>query len=137
MERLVLAGEAKNPWIIISDGCNEEEKISYLEERGGKVIRMELSGDGSIDWNQLAIQLKTLGISSVMVEGGAHVINTLLQKPQLIDSVIITIGPVYLGNAGVQVSPTSNVKLDKVTWWSGIQDTIMCATLLPPVSKTK
>lgn len=128
MERLVLAGEAKEPWVIVNEECSEFEKIEYLERHGGVVIMLR-SGDGHIDWDVLCHALKRSQIDSVMIEGGARVINEMLEKPGLVDSLIVTIGPVYLGNMGVQVSPSSNVQLSNVSWWSGIQDSIMCANL--------
>jgi 2,5-diamino-6-(ribosylamino)-4(3H)-pyrimidinone 5'-phosphate reductase len=128
MEQLVAAGEAREPWIVISDRCGELEKIDYLQRHFGKVIRMKLH-NGRIDWDELFTVLKSMQIDSVMIEGGAHVVNDLLLRPTLVDSLIITIGPVYLGSKGVDVSPSSNVQLRNVTWWSGIQDSIMCANL--------
>lgn len=42
-----------------------------------------------------------------MVEGGGEVINSLLspENTELIDSVIVTIAPTWLGQGGVVVSP--------------------------------
>lgn len=129
MERLALEGVGQAPWIVISTECCEHSKVEYLRSKGGNVIEMELN-NGSIDLRLLFTRLKQLGIDSLMVEGGAKIINSLLQTtPTLIDSLIITIGPVFLGQNGVQVSPASKVQLKNVTWWTGITDSVMCCNL--------
>ncbi|GME75673.1 unnamed protein product [Ambrosiozyma monospora] len=70
-----------------------------------------------------------------MVEGGANVINELLNTRYddsndfIVDSLIVTIGPTFLGQKGVEVSPASGVKLKDITWWTGCQDSVLCARL--------
>lgn len=129
METLVMAGLAKAPWVLVKEGVDVDLKLKYLERSGGKVIKVKLDQDGRLDWNDILLKLKKEGIDSVMVEGGAHVINELLERHDFVDSLIVTLGPVYLGDKGVAVSPTKSVKLKAVKWWSGIQDSIMAATL--------
>jgi len=131
LQNLVMKGESLEPWIIISDVFEEQvEKIDFLEKSGGKVIRMRLNSDGKISWNELIIYLKKLGIDSLMIEGGASIINQLLINPEIVDSVIITIGPIFLGEDGVTVSPPHSVKLKNPKWWNGIQDTVLAANLV-------
>ena len=51
---------------------------------------------------------KEAGIKSLMIEGGGEVINDLLGRKEnleLIDSIVVTIAPVYFGKGGVNVSP--------------------------------
>ena len=59
---------------------------------------------GHLNLNSVLHQLRVLGIRSLMVEGGAGVINSFLsarsedtQKP-LVDTVIVTVAPVFIGN---------------------------------------
>jgi len=58
-------------------------------------------------WSTILSKLANQGITSLMVEGGAGVINDLLSvgNLHLVNSVIITIAPVFLGQGGVVVSP--------------------------------
>ncbi|KAG7878643.1 hypothetical protein KL935_003855 [Ogataea polymorpha] len=86
-------------------------------------------------WMVVFRELKKRSIRSVMVEGGASVINSLLLsrdsssgKP-LINSLIITIGPVFLGKSGVEVSPCKELHLTDVSWWTGVQDSVVCGHL--------
>jgi 2,5-diamino-6-(ribosylamino)-4(3H)-pyrimidinone 5'-phosphate reductase len=77
----------------------------------------------------------------VMVEGGADVINELL-KPQyadLVDAVIITIAPTWLGRGGVVVSPERRVdgsgnavnaaRLERTVWTQMGEDVVLCGKL--------
>lgn len=105
------------------------EKIDYLEKQGGKVIRIRSDERGRLLWDDIVLGLKQMGIDSLMVEGGARIINQLLIRPKIVDSLIITIGPTFLGEEGVQVSPPQSVKLKNVNWWKGTQDTILAANL--------
>ena len=95
------------------------------------------SGKCVFQWAQLLETLKRVHrLESVMIEGGAHIINTLLSEchpttgTPLVDSLIVTIGPVYLGKDGVGVSPASPLTLKNVRWWTGVQDSVMCATMV-------
>jgi len=73
--------------------------------------------------------LKAIGINSVMIEGGATIINTILSDhAHLVDSVIITYAPVFLGQDGVSVSPDGSLpKFEKVAWLQLEDDVVMCA----------
>ena len=61
-------------------------------------------------WSEILHVLGDLGLGSVMVEGGGAVINDLLRPENmgLVDTVVITVAPVYLGQGGVNVSPVRN-----------------------------
>jgi len=74
-------------------------------------------------------KLFELGIKSIMIEGGASIINDLLIYNEVVDSLIITIGPVFLGKDGVEVSPSKHADLIDIKWWQGIQDSVLCARL--------
>lgn len=105
-----------------------EEDVLAVESQGGKILTLEFCSDRAANWEPIFNAMHEQNISSVMVEGGAIVINELLKLP-LVDSVVVTIGPVFLGNQGVEVSPTTGVKLKDVKWWSGVQDSVMAARL--------
>jgi 2,5-diamino-6-(ribosylamino)-4(3H)-pyrimidinone 5'-phosphate reductase len=122
------------PWIIVRKGQKllHSEKSKIVERVRGEVIEIEsdyLDDNNNFQWNKLFKLLHKKGLKSVMVEGGATIINQLLDpfNSNCIHSLIITIGPVYLGSNGVQVSPNGRVDLKQVKWWHGIQDSILCA----------
>lgn len=61
-----------------------------------------------LDLKEAVEKLSDLGIRSVMVEGGALVINSFLEEKQLVDVVVLTIAPKYLGSDAV-VAESSQV----------------------------
>lgn len=121
------AGTGLKPIVVVSSetplgGALHDQVALYVD-----IMRVPPAG-GTLPWEDILGGLKRRSINSVMVEGGACIINTLLNT-SLVDSLIVTVGPVYLGAAGVQVSPASPVRLARVTWWTGVQDSVLCATI--------
>jgi 2,5-diamino-6-(ribosylamino)-4(3H)-pyrimidinone 5'-phosphate reductase len=96
------------------------------------------SGNHRINWNELLVTLRLNGLRSVMIEGGGHVINSLLESSYmgLIDRVIVTIAPTWLGQGGVVVSPArrldgegnpiSAARLKNVQWYPFGEDVVLC-----------
>lgn len=76
-----------------------------------------------------------------MVEGGGIVLSELLRPhhAHLLDSVVVTIAPTFMGNGGTAVSPDSTVdrqgmpmptRLTNVRWQPmGDEDVVMCGSL--------
>lgn len=113
------------PFIVVKkDAPVKEEEESLLEKDGGRYVRLDLGLDLEANWNLIFDGLGDLGIKSVMVEGGSFVIESLITLG-LPDSVIITIGSVFLGRHGVSVSPQIALKLEEVTWWRGHEDAVV------------
>lgn len=99
-----------------------------MQLQGGRYVRLALQRDRLQNWKVVLAELQKLGIKSLMVEGGAQVINDLLrlqEQERFVDSLIVTIGPVFLGLAGVEVSPLNGVVPRSVRWWSE-GDAVMC-----------
>lgn len=124
------------PYIVISNTLqltNEQmQKVEAITSHGGKVIPLPVDSAGHVAWSVIFNALKKTGLRSVMVEGGAIVINSLLLEPTLVASLIVTIGPIYLGAQGVEVSPPRQSKLTSVQWWTGTQDSVLAAHLSYP-----
>jgi riboflavin-specific deaminase-like protein len=80
--------------------CKTGLDITKFTQLGCTVIEMDLVND-RIDLALVFTKLRELGIKSVMVEGGARIIASMIEK-KLMDQVIITIAPKILGS-GVQV----------------------------------
>lgn len=128
--KTVREGQGKAPIILTRassrQGPGEAERWRILCEHGGlfmcpkdpnqeeakdKSKRMKTASRWS--WNYLLEFLYTeAGIKSLMIEGGGEVINDLLGQKEnlaLIDSVVLTIAPIYLGKGGVNVSPMGKI----------------------------
>jgi len=115
---------------ILGEG---DERVRLLEETGGRVVAID--GPTSWGWTMILEKLSALGLESVMVEGGGRVINDLLRKGnrELVDSVVVTVAPVYLGAGGVNVSPPradeaqAAVRFTDVRWTVLGRDVVMAA----------
>lgn len=59
-------------------------------------------------------RLRTLGIRSLMIEGGARLIHSCLQASSLIDALILTVAPTFVGPTGLTYasSGVSNISHD-------------------------
>jgi 2,5-diamino-6-(ribosylamino)-4(3H)-pyrimidinone 5'-phosphate reductase len=122
--------EGKAPYVLVDATATVDPELErVLTEQDGAIVRLALSGTAEANWRAVLAELARRDIGSVMVEGGARVIDDLLVCAHLVDSLIVTVGPVYLGAAGVAVSPARAVALEDVSWWRGAQDSVMCARM--------
>lgn len=130
--RLKNEGTGLAPFIFVNnDAITSPENEDILRSQEGAYCRlpMDLSNRAN-NWLLILNALHNVGVNSVMIEGGAVVINELLQS-SVIDSVVITIGPVFLGKDGLEVSPASARILGNVNWWRGETDSVMAGHLIP------
>ena len=148
--RVVAEGRAKAPWIVVKPTARlRDEAVKTLKSYGGEYLSIRTDPNGrDISWDNIFRALFAEGIKSVMIEGGGVVLSELL-KPHyahLLDSVIITMAPVFMGKSGTPVSPDSTVdqhgqpmatRLTKVTWQPmGNEDVVMCGKLQVPTPAT-
>ena len=137
--RLAKEGKGLGPWVIgARDTPVEEGKYKALTDVGGLYTTLATDSSGRFDWSDIFDTLGGKGIISVMVEGGGSVINELLSPRyfDLVDSVIVTIAPVWLGKGGVQACPdekknADEVKMEvgrlrKVQWVPLGEDVVLC-----------
>ncbi|KAF2468582.1 bacterial bifunctional deaminase-reductase [Lindgomyces ingoldianus] len=138
--QLVREGRGRAPFVVsrvVLDGGRRR----LLEECGGKVIVLPAAQDQEerkrIGWVDILKALREEGIKSVMIEGGGAVINDLLRPDniRLVDSIIITIAPTWLGKGGVLVCPDERVedgvkvpveRLKDVQWIPLGEDVVLC-----------
>jgi 2,5-diamino-6-(ribosylamino)-4(3H)-pyrimidinone 5'-phosphate reductase len=134
---LVKERRGRAPFIVAAVDCLSTRKRDILSAHGGKCIIVPKSSrdDDAVRmaWRDIFRALKSEGIKSVMVEGGGDVINTLLDPADrmLIDSVIVTIAPTWLGQEGVAISPRrdggdNELRLNNVMWLTLGQDAVLC-----------
>jgi len=119
----------------------DEQRTKMIEAAGGNVIRAGKYGNRNdgVEWEEILKTMWDTGIRSVMIEGGATVINDLLRarNQHLVTSVIVTIAPTYLGSGGVVVAPPRSVqdeneaRLSDVTWIPFGHDIVMAGRLSP------
>jgi 2,5-diamino-6-(ribosylamino)-4(3H)-pyrimidinone 5'-phosphate reductase len=144
--RLAEHGIGKGPWVLTTlqeDEINHDSRRT-LERCGGQYICFPCVPKGSqnqLQWRDIIDTLGRLGVKSAMIEGGGTVINTLLEDRNLnlIDSVIITIAPVWLGEGGVLINPPRRTdekaqpipvaRLDQVKWKQFGDDVVLCGKI--------
>ncbi len=146
MLQMVKQGKARAPWIIVaSNTAPHPVAVRTLKAYYGEYIKVHYgyhSGEpAGFDWAGIFGILHNEGIKSVMVEGGGCVLSELLkdQHSRLVDSVVVTIAPTFLGKGGVQVSPDPRfdtqgqpiaTRLKEVKWQPmGQEDVIMCGKI--------
>lgn len=83
------------PWIATSAHASQA-KQSALEATGAKVLRFPVNEQGHVDLTTVLAKLADAHIHSVMVEGGAQIITAFLNS-QLVDRVVLTIAPKFIG----------------------------------------
>ncbi|KNG44811.1 5-amino-6-(5-phosphoribosylamino)uracil reductase [Stemphylium lycopersici] len=108
--KLAKEGKGKAPYIITCAEPSEAHK-AILENVGGRflVLGPLNTTDTRSSWHMILDALWERNIQSVMIEGGGFVINDLLGPGpaySLVDSVIVTIAPTWLGKGGVQMDTT-------------------------------
>jgi 2,5-diamino-6-(ribosylamino)-4(3H)-pyrimidinone 5'-phosphate reductase len=136
----------KAPYIITSVEQPPSKKKEILESFGGKFIYIPSKSlnpnSAEINWADILTALNKEGIHSVMIEGGGGVINSLLscEYHHLINSVIVTIAPMWLGKGGVAVSPERRIeggiavpvgRLIEPRWIAMGDDIVLCGKLNP------
>jgi 2,5-diamino-6-(ribosylamino)-4(3H)-pyrimidinone 5'-phosphate reductase len=133
---LAREGKGKGVWVVCKSGSVGEEKRRVIEDVGGKVLEVD-DVEGRMEWREILDVLGKEGVGSVMVEGGGAVVNDLLSKEnmRLVDSVIVTIAPVWLGKGGVHVCPDARHeegqrvpvnRLKDIQWVPLGQDVVLC-----------
>lgn len=143
---LARSGRGRAPYIITGAASPPRERREVLEKAGGKFITIDVETTGSghkLEWRDVLVALSAEGLRSVMIEGGAAIINSLLQPRNfsLVNSVIVTIAPTWLGVGGVVVSPPRRLddegnpmpasRLHHVQWHPFGEDVVMCGRLMP------
>ena len=127
--RAASAHQGKSPWIIWPS-----EFVKKTTESPGEsqVVRYLSTPDGSMEWPSILALLHNENIDSVMIEGGASVIRDLLSHySDLIDTVIITLAPTFLGEGGLRACPcvadgSTPIRLECVQWLTLGEDAIVC-----------
>lgn len=138
--QLAKAGRGKGPLLITTRDI-PPDKRAVLESVGGKTLILGSSASemwtSKISWQEIFSVLAGQGIHSVMIEGGGSVINDLLSPHylNLVNSIIVTVAPTWLGKGGVQVCPEARIeqgtrvpvgRLKDTRWIPLGEDVVLC-----------
>ena len=84
-----------------------KERELKLVKAGARVIRIPEAPDGGIQLSKLFLWLRKQHVNSLMIEGGAKVISSVLADC-LVDQLVLTIAPKFFGRNGVRAVETLN-----------------------------
>ncbi|MCB9162503.1 MAG: GTP cyclohydrolase II [Caldilineaceae bacterium] len=82
--------------VVIATNGHDSTRDRQLLAQGATLLDLPSTPAGQIDLDALLRSLAELGIHSVMVEGGAAVIDSFL-RAQLVDYLLVTVAPTFLG----------------------------------------
>jgi len=93
----------ENPFVVCSHStCLDEEKEKFearqqvLKNAGCCIVECK-STNYRIDLEDALSKLYDAGVKSLMVEGGARIIESFLHRMDLVNQIIVTISPQYVG----------------------------------------
>ena len=92
----VLAGEAAKGTVFAVTERAPEERREEVLSLGARVLELPADAAGRVDLGALLSELHSMGVRSVMVEGGATLITALLCA-RLVDRLAVCIAPKILG----------------------------------------
>ncbi len=90
--------------VILTGPQASEPRRRALEDAGARVVRAPLDPSGHLQLTTALGLIRSFGLDSVMVEGGARVITAFLAA-KLADAVAITIAPRFVGGLRAYDAP--------------------------------
>ena len=106
LDAAALTDQKTTPTIVATTPRADAEKLSRLRDMGVEVLTTGESKEG-VDLRQMLEMLGQRGISSVLVEGGARIITSLLRL-NLVDNLVIIIAPKIIGK-GIEAVGELNI----------------------------
>ncbi|KAI1320367.1 2,5-diamino-6-(ribosylamino)-4(3H)-pyrimidinone 5'-phosphate reductase [Mortierella claussenii] len=125
--KLLSPTSPKKPWIFTGP-TYDHHRQTELEALGAKVFVLDVDTQGHLSISQLLSILHQRSIGSLMVEGGASIISSFL-KSSLVDSVLVTIAPVYVGLDGISAVQNAEAaaKFEHISYHPLGRDVMMVA----------
>ena len=116
----VLAGR---PWIMARRSATD---AGALEQAGATIVRFDPTAESLIPLPELLNELAARGVKSLMVEGGATILRNFLTAG-LVDAVVVTIAPRFVGGVRVIDTPLPYPTLKNECWEQWGNDMVMRA----------
>jgi 5-amino-6-(5-phosphoribosylamino)uracil reductase/diaminohydroxyphosphoribosylaminopyrimidine deaminase/5-amino-6-(5-phosphoribosylamino)uracil reductase len=99
LDGAVLADGAAPGTLLAATPSAAAERVAALEALGATVLRVPPDASGRVELAALMAALADRGVRSVLVEGGARIITSVL-RARLVDRLVVTVAPLVLG-AGI------------------------------------
>ena len=90
-----LMESGRGTWLAATEEASEQEE-ERARVRGVEVLRTPALENGWVDLDALVTGLAERGVSRLLVEGGARILTSFL-KARLVDYVVITVAPQFVG----------------------------------------
>lgn len=100
--------------IIVTTMTADAGREEALEAAGATIVRVGMDETRRVDLQKMLMKLGERNIKSVMVEGGAQTIASFFTA-QLVDNVVITIAPLFVGGLNAMDKLQSGAHLIDVT----------------------
>jgi len=107
LDARVLMNQESAPTIIATTSSAGSERLSALRQMGPQVLIAREDERGEVDLGHLLEMLGQRGISSVLVEGGAETITSLLRL-NLVDRLVVIVAPRIMGK-GIEAVGELNI----------------------------
>ncbi len=112
----LLNQDSKSP-IVVSRKDADKARKRLLEKAGAKIVQVSPTAKGQVDLVHMLESLASMGIRSLMVEGGARIITSFLNE-RLANYLVLTIAPVLVGGLRAvsdlgQADPEACLRLTK------------------------
>jgi riboflavin-specific deaminase-like protein len=91
-----LLSEEPERTIIAAAESACQARAAAIRERGARILPTRTTADGRVDLADLLRQLAAEGVRSLMVEGGACIVTSLL-RARLVDRMVVSVAPKLLG----------------------------------------
>lgn len=92
----VLNDEGVDKTIIVATERANREKAQSLQDLGAEIVWARENQRGKVDMEDLLGKLGGMGLTSVLVEGGAKIITSFLRE-RLADKIVIVMAPKLIG----------------------------------------
>jgi diaminohydroxyphosphoribosylaminopyrimidine deaminase/5-amino-6-(5-phosphoribosylamino)uracil reductase len=108
----VLKEQGIAPTIVAATSQADKEKLSSLRQMGVEILMVEEDKEGEVDLENLLKKLGKRSISSVLVEGGATIITSLVRQ-KLVDKFLVIQAPKIMGGGIDAVGDLGVLDIDR------------------------
>jgi diaminohydroxyphosphoribosylaminopyrimidine deaminase/5-amino-6-(5-phosphoribosylamino)uracil reductase len=106
--RLLRQASSAPTWIFCGPQVAPDRLANFQQMPTVQVYQVECGPDGRVEPRQVLITLASLGVCSVLVEGGAAIHGAFLYQ-RLVDEAKLFIAPIFAGSSGTPVITGMNI----------------------------
>ncbi len=118
--RVIAGGAAHHTLIATTDLC-DTARAGELEKAGAEVLRLpKATGRSGVDLSKLLAELGRRKVASVLVEGGAGIMTSLLSAGK-VDRLVVAIAPKIIGRGREAIGELGITRLSEAITFSSIK----------------